>query len=73
MLQHGRRGVEGQQETERAKRIPARAKGWNWLAITAAVLAASVLALLATEAGRRAQFIIGGALVNLGYRMQDHL
>jgi hypothetical protein len=35
------------------------------------VLAASVLALLATEAGRRAQFIIGGALVNLGYRMQD--
>jgi hypothetical protein len=73
MLQHGRRGVEGQQETEPAKRFSAKAKGWRWLAMTAAVLAASVLALLATEAGRRAQFIIGGALVNLGYRMQDHL
>ena len=26
-----------------------------------------------TSSGRRAQFIFGGALVNLGYRLQDHL
>jgi hypothetical protein len=43
----------------------------------AAIAAVSVLALLAvllwTEPGRRAQFLVGGALVNLGHRMQDHL
>lgn len=27
----------------------------------------------ATPNGRQAQFVVGGALVNLGYRMQDHL
>ena len=26
-----------------------------------------------TKAGRRTQFILGGAMVNLGYRLQDHL
>lgn len=29
--------------------------------------------LFFTGAGRRTQFLIGGALVNLGYRLQDHL
>lgn len=29
--------------------------------------------LLLTNSGRRTQFIAGGVLVNLGYRMQDHL
>lgn len=29
--------------------------------------------LLLTNSGRRAQFLIGGVLVNFGYRMQDHL
>lgn len=28
---------------------------------------------LGTPNGRSAQFVVGGALVNLGYRMQDHL
>lgn len=28
---------------------------------------------LGTPNGRHAQFVVGGALVNLGYRMQDHL
>lgn len=36
----------------------------------AALLAAAVTWLLLSE---RAQFVTGGALVNLGYRMQDHL
>jgi hypothetical protein len=31
------------------------------------------LCLFFTRAGRSTQFTIGGALVNLGYRMQDHL
>jgi hypothetical protein len=29
--------------------------------------------LFGTEAGRKTQFVLGGALVNLGYRLQDHL
>jgi carbonic anhydrase len=29
--------------------------------------------LFATASGRQAQFLVGGALVNLGFRMQDHL
>ena len=40
------------------------------------VLASTVLLLvwvLFTDSGRRAQFILGGALVNLGYGLQDHL
>jgi hypothetical protein len=39
----------------------------------AAVLAALGGAWLYTEPGREAQFVLGGALVNLGIRMQDHL
>lgn len=45
------------------------------------VILGSLIALLgigswwffATSNGRAAQFVVGGALVNLGYRMQDHL
>ncbi len=29
--------------------------------------------LLKTDAGRRLQFLLGGAMANVGYRMQDHL
>ena len=29
--------------------------------------------LFLTDSGRRVQFILGGAMVNIGYRMQDHL
>ena len=32
-----------------------------------------VVWLVFTDPGRRTQFLIGGAMVNLGYRMQDHL
>ena len=42
--------------------------------ITALVLGALVVCwLFLTNSGRRAQFMLGGVLVNLGYRMQDHL
>lgn len=46
----------------------------KWL-ITAAVLTLSLVALLTftTRVGREGQFIVGGALVNLGYRLQDSL
>jgi carbonic anhydrase len=40
------------------------------------VVAGAVLLLVwvfFTDAGRRTQFIFGGAMVNLGYRLQDHL
>lgn len=36
-------------------------------------LAAGSVFLLFTAPGRKLQFMIGGGLVNLGYRMQDHL
>ncbi len=41
-------------------------------------IAALLLMLLAgwltlTKSGRQSQFLLGGAMVNLGYRMQDHL
>lgn len=32
-----------------------------------------LVGLLFTDVGRRTQFIFGGAMVNLGYRLQDHL
>ena len=40
------------------------------------LLVAGLLALLvlqATSLGRQLQFLVGGGMVNLGYRMQDHL
>ena len=40
---------------------------------TVGVLTLGAALLLLTGQGPSAQFIIGGALVNLGYRMQDHL
>lgn len=39
----------------------------------AAIVAALGAALLYTERGRELQFVLGGAMVNLGFRMQDHL
>lgn len=43
------------------------------LAVTAVVLVAGFLFFTSTSYGRSTQFVVGGALVNLGYRMQDHL
>lgn len=45
----------------------------KWLVLAGAVLIVFVLWLIFTNSGRRTQFVTGGALVNLGYRMQDHL
>ena len=38
-----------------------------------AVVAALGAGLVYTEAGREAQFVLGGAMVNIGFRLQDHL
>ncbi|MCB9878586.1 MAG: hypothetical protein H6835_13395 [Planctomycetes bacterium] len=43
------------------------------LTITGAAVAVSAIFLTTTTYGRSLQFVAGGALVNLGYRMQDHL
>lgn len=42
-------------------------------ASAAAVLVPLVGWLMLTNSGRQTQFLIGGAMINLGYRMQDHL
>jgi len=41
--------------------------------IVLGVLAVGGVFLTRTSAGREVQFVTGGALVNLGFRMQDHL
>jgi hypothetical protein len=41
--------------------------------VASAVLVLLLGWLFLTSSGRQAQFILGGVLVNLGYRMQDHL
>lgn len=43
------------------------------VAVVAVALLGGVAFLTLTRPGRSAQFVMGGALVNLGYRMQDHL
>lgn len=43
------------------------------VALTFALLAAGTSFLLFTAPGHKAQFVLGGAMINLGYRMQDHL
>lgn len=45
----------------------------NILSGAGALLALGALLLFGTEAGHAFQFVLGGGLVNLGYRMQDHL
>ena len=45
----------------------------KWIAVTALVVAIGAGMFLKSDRGRQTQFLIGGALVNLGYRMQDHL
>ena len=44
----------------------------KWLIVAAAVAALGA-ALLYTETGQKAEFLAGGALVNLGFRLQDQL
>jgi carbonic anhydrase len=41
--------------------------------VVSAALVILLAWLLLTNSGRRAQFLLGGVLVNFGYRMQDHL
>ena len=45
----------------------------KWLVISVLVFALLSSWLFFTESGRRTQFLVGGAMVNVGYRMQDHL
>lgn len=45
----------------------------KWFVIAGVVIILFVVWLIFTNPGRRTQFVTGGALVNLGYRMQDHL
>jgi len=46
---------------------------WKWIVVVAIGIGIAAGVLLRTDAGRESQFLVGGALVNLGYRMQDHL
>lgn len=41
--------------------------------VLAGILLCLTIWLLFTNSGRRTQFVIGGAMINLGYRLQDHL
>lgn len=43
------------------------------LAVASCVLAAALSATFCTQQGRKAQFVLGGAMINAGYRLQDHL
>src|SRR5574342_498486 len=43
------------------------------ISVAAGVILAAVVVLFFTGAGASLQFVAGGALMNLGYRMQDHL
>ena len=43
------------------------------LAIALGVFFIGGILLFATKSGQRVQFLVGGVLVNFGYRMQDHL
>lgn len=45
----------------------------TWLGLAFGGCLLLIAWLLLTKSGQRAQFITGGLLVNLGYRMQDHL
>jgi hypothetical protein len=45
----------------------------KWFGVGVIVFAALMIWLLGTATGRRAQFVLGGALVNAGYMLQDHL
>lgn len=49
-------------------KLPLRA-----LCFVAVVVVGGGWFLTSTAYGRKTQFVVGGALVNLGYRMQDHL
>lgn len=48
------------------------AKKWKWMGIAGVLVVIGAMLLCLTEAGRRSQFVIGGALINLGYLVQDH-
>ena len=46
---------------------------WKVAAVLVALSVALSLFCMYTEPGLRSQFIVGGAMVNMGYRLQDHL
>jgi hypothetical protein len=48
-------------------------KRGKFLGISGVLVVIALIWLLFTDSGRRMQFNIGGALVNLGYVIQDHL
>jgi hypothetical protein len=50
-----------------------RRRKWTFLGIGVVLLVLLIGWLQYTDRGHRAEFLIGGALVNLGYLMQDHL
>jgi carbonic anhydrase len=48
-------------------------KFFSTLFVASVVVVCATLFFTQTASGRKSQFVIGGALVNAGYRMQDHL
>ena len=46
---------------------------WIWVAAVTVMLVLVTVLLRWTDQGRQIQFLLGGGLVNLGYRLQDHL
>ena len=68
-------GLEDRAGEEPENHVKKPAFRWKWI-VTALVLATLVSGLafiMYTERGLRAQFVLGGAMVNAGYRLQDHL
>jgi len=57
----------------RAKDVASAMSKWKWIVVGAIGVCLGGGLLLKTDPGRELQFLLGGALVNLGYRMQDHL
>lgn len=45
----------------------------KWIVVVVVGGLLALVALQTTSAGRELQFVLGGGMVNLGYRMQDHL
>jgi carbonic anhydrase len=64
---------QGEEKNERRPLPSHRSRRWRILGCVLAALAVLGVALFWTTPGRKAQFLAGGMLVNMGYRMQDHL
>ena len=53
--------------------VRALSSKWKVAAVLLGLPALVALFFMYTEPGLRTQFMVGGALVNMGYRLQDHL